>query len=90
MGLFLIGYDLIKPGKNYNELFEAIKSLSTTWWHCLDSTWIIKSSRSEAQIRDSLLNHIDANDRLLVVSLSGGWASYGFNGECTSWLKSNL
>lgn len=90
MKSFLIGYDLNKPGQNYDNLFAAIKALTSTWWHCLDSTWIIKSNSTAALIRDALIPHIDKNDRLLVVQLSGEGAWVGFDDQCSSWLKEQL
>ena len=91
MNIFLVGYDLIKPGKDYANLIEAIKSLSQTWWHCLDSTWIIKTNLTYVQVRDSLLQHIDGNDRLLVATLSApaAWTT-SFSDNCQKWLKGNL
>ncbi len=89
MKSYLITYDLKSPGQNYNDLYEAIKNLGT-WWHCLDSNWIIKSNSSAAKIRDALTPHIDGNDLLLVAHLSGEAAWRGFSDNCTSWLKDNL
>jgi len=85
----LITYDLNRPGQNYNDLFEAIKAIGT-WWHCLDSTWIVKSNLTAVQIRDSLSTKIDKNDSLLVVVLSGVGAWTGFSDDCSNWLKDNL
>lgn len=88
MAAYLITYDLNSPGQNYNDLHNAIKDLGT-WWHCLDSTWIIKSNLTVVQIRDSLSTKIDKNDSLLVVSIStAAWK--GFSTDCSDWLKSNL
>lgn len=86
----MIGYDLVKPGKDYSNLIGAIKTVSQNWWHCLDSTWIIKTEKSAEQVRDFLFNHIDGNDRLLVATLSapGAWAH--FSQECSDWLRNNL
>lgn len=89
MTTYLITYDLNRPGQNYNDLFEAIKAIGT-WWHCLDSTWVVKSNLTAVQIRDSLSNKIDRNDSLLVVVLSGVGAWTGFSDECSNWLKNNL
>ena len=72
MESYLIGYDLRKPGMDYEKLFNAIKSLASNWWHCLDSTWIIKHTGTTNAIRDALTPHIDENDLLVVVRLSGG------------------
>ena len=89
MKSYMIGYDLNAPGKNYDTLFEGIKNLGN-WWHCLDSTWIIKSNLTAEQIRDNLKQYVDSNDNLLVATLTGEAAWWGFRKECSDWLKSNL
>ena len=88
MASYLITYDLNSPGQNYNDLYTVIKGLGT-WWHCLDSTWIIKSNLTAVQIRDSLSAKIDKNDSLLVASISSA-AWKGFSADCSDWLKKNL
>jgi hypothetical protein len=89
---YLITYDLNRPGQNYNELYDAIKKVAvgSSWWHCLDSNWIINSNADSVTVRNSLTPHIDANDSLLVARLSGGAAWTGFNTECSDWLRNNL
>ena len=89
MNTLLVSYDLYKPGQGYQVLYETLKSFGT-WWHCLDSVWIVRTSYSATQVRDQLAHHIDNNDRLLVVSLTGqsGWS--GFDPKCSTWLKENL
>jgi hypothetical protein len=89
MKTYLIGYDLNKAGQNYDILISEIKKIGT-WWHCLDSTWLIKADSSTAIIRDHLRNFVDTNDELLVVCLTGEAAWVGFSDECSSWLKKNL
>ncbi len=89
MTSYLIGYDLNKTGQDYKDLIDKIKTLGT-WWHCLDSTWIIKSNLTAVQIRDILRSHIDSNDELLVAKLSGEAAWTGFDDQCSKWLKDNL
>ncbi|RSK50111.1 SinR family protein [Hymenobacter rigui] len=86
---YMIGYDLNSPGQGYDELIKTIKTLGT-WWHCLDSTWLIKSSKTAVEIRDILTPHLDANDELLVAKLSGEAAWRGFNKQCADWLRENL
>jgi hypothetical protein len=89
MATYLISYDLNKPGQDYKGLEEAIKSLGA-WWHHLDSTWIVKHAGPATVIRDSLAEHIDGNDELLVVKLSGEGAWRGFSDRGSKWLKENL
>ncbi len=90
MATYLISYDLNQPGQNYSNLIEAIESLSGTWWHHLDSTWIIKHEGPESVIRDKLRPHIDSGDELLVVELAGSGAWCGFKTKGSAWLKTNL
>lgn len=89
MPTYIIGYDLNKQ-KNYPDLIEAIKSLTDTWWHHLDSTWIIVTEKTASTIRDELKKHIDSDDELLVVQSAGVGAWAGFNDKGSSWLKDNL
>jgi hypothetical protein len=87
---YLIGYDLNKSDKDYPNLIDAIKKLSGNWWHNLDSTWIIKHEGPSKVIRDALKPHIDSNDELLVVKLTGEGAWTGFDDKASKWLKDNL
>lgn len=89
MSCHLVTYDLNKPGQNYNDLYEAIKTF-TSWCHCLDSTWIILSELTSEQIRNHISPYIDSNDSLLIVELSGEAAWIGISDECSKWLKNNL
>lgn len=91
MASILIGYDLKKSGQDYTSLINAIKSIGPNYWHCLDSTWIIKTNHSATAIRDTLSAYVDNNDKLLVIDITGGEAAWrGFNTECSSWLTNNL
>ncbi len=90
MNTLLIGYDLNKAGQNYDNLITAIKD-HATWWHHLDSTWIVKTSKSTVAMRDHLMKYIDSNDELLVVDITGDVASwYGFDTKGSQWLRDNL
>jgi hypothetical protein len=90
MNIILIGYDLNNPGQNYDSLIKAIKSYGT-WWHHLDSTWIVKTSKSPSSVRDHLTQHMDKGDEILVVDISGQDAAWkGFNADGSKWLKNNL
>ena len=88
MACYIISYDLCKPGRNYDELYKAIKSYST-WGHINESLWAIVTESTAVQIRDHLLKCLDSNDRLFVVK-SGTEAAWR-NSICKSeWLKENL
>jgi hypothetical protein len=86
--IYLIGYDL-KSGQNYESLIQSIKKVGT-WWHDLDSTWLVKSNASSEQLLEYLLAHIYKNDKLLVVEVvPGSWAGYGFSEAGLDWLRVN-
>ncbi|MBL8309446.1 MAG: hypothetical protein JNL19_03385 [Burkholderiales bacterium] len=90
MACVLIGYDVNKTGQDYTDLIEEIKRISATRWHCLDSTWILKTDQSPKAIRDQLKGHVDDNDELLVIALQREAAWHGFSDKCSNWLQNNL
>lgn len=90
MASLIIGYDLNKPAQNYTDLIKKIEDTFPTRWHCLDSTWIVKTDLTVAQVRDLLKLKVDASDELLVAKLTGAAAWVGFDDKCSNWLRNNL
>jgi hypothetical protein len=78
--------DLSRTILTYSPLFNRIGA----WWHHLDSTRIVKSDSTAAQIRDWLKPHIDASDELVVLRLTGEGAWVGINEQGSKWLMDNL
>lgn len=90
MSAMLLSYDLNRPGQDYGDLIDKIKSLGA-WWHHLDSTWIVTTSLTASGIRDALTPYLDANDELLVINVTGdAWASRGLSDRANTWLKENV
>lgn len=84
----IIAYDLCAPGRNYDNLYEAIRAYGI-WAHITESTWFVKTTDSCVQVRDKLLSYVDSNDRLFVGELTGNAAWHKV--ICDSdYLKSNL
>jgi hypothetical protein len=91
MAIYMVGYDLNKSGKNYDELIEKIKEVANGWWHHLDSTWLIQHAGTAVTIRNALAPYIDDDDELLVALMGKDDAAWkGFNEKGSKWLKSNL
>jgi hypothetical protein len=90
MSVYVISYDLNRPGQNYDDLFDAIKASGTDWWHCLTSTWLLVSNQSALQVANALWAHMDRNDKLLVNPITHGSAYAGFDGDCLAWIQRNL
>jgi hypothetical protein len=70
--ILLITYDLKRPGQTYPALYAEIKKAGT-WWHHLESTWIIETPGTPRQWYDVLSRHVDANDSLLVVEITSNY-----------------
>ncbi len=86
MVCYIISYDLVKD-KNYEKLYEAIKSFG--WAKITESTWAIITDKSAKELRDHLTKFIDSNDRLFVIKsgVEAAWRNVICNNE---WLKTNL
>lgn len=85
---YLISYDLNAPNKNYKKLYEAIKNIGT-WWHYLDSTWIVSSDESIDSIGEKLNKEIDKDDSLLIVEIKDN--CYGWLPEkAWDWIERNV
>lgn len=84
----IITYDLCKSGKNYDELYDYIKSFPQ-WAHITESTWFVSSTKSCSTIRDEILEVVDSDDRVFVGELTG--VSAWYNVLCKNdYLKSHL
>jgi len=90
MPTLMIGYDLNRPGQDYATLIERIQSLGS-WWHHLDSTWLVQTSLSAAQARDRLQPLLDSSDELLIIDVTGrAWATTGLSKRANDWLRNHL
>ena len=75
MKKYMICYDLLKPGKDYEPLIARLKQWGAN--KILYSQWVLRTEQNAVQIRDDLKKFIDGNDRLLVSGLTGeaAWTS---------------
>ena len=88
MTVFCVSYDLNKTGQNYNALHDELKK-SPSWWHYLDSTWLIYTAESSEQLSARLLTHIDKNDRLLVIKVIRDYQGWLTN-EAWKWINEHV
>lgn len=75
--------------RNAERIYSEIKAFGN-WWHCIGGVWIIRTSFTAKAIREKLRQRLEADDRLLVLELSGEATWSGFSGESAAWLKDNL
>ena len=87
----IITYDLRSPGRDYNTLFEKIKSYGTCI-HFHESIWLVKTSKTVTEIRDDLCHILDINDTLLVMENeeSASWGSFNLGEDSYKWLNNNI
>ena len=85
--LLLISYDLCKPERDYESLIGKIRSTFPTYNHVLKSVWLVETDYEYDQARDILKNHIDKDDKLLVVELTGLAAWTNLDQSCSKWLS---
>jgi hypothetical protein len=91
LATILIAYDIHPPkGEASDRLTNAIRSLGT-WWHHLETVWIVQCALTPGEIRDHLKSYIGIEDQLLVIDISGdeaGW--FGINESGIEWLRANI
>lgn len=71
---YIVVYDLCKPDRDYQSLYEMLRSFPN-WGKITESVWCIVSPLSHKDVRDKLMACLDSNDRLLVVE----------TGRCAAW-----
>jgi hypothetical protein len=90
MAVHWVNYDLNKTGQDYTKLIDYLKS-HQNWAKPLKSSFFVKTSLTAVQLRDGIKKHIDANDDIVVVTVtSASWATYGLSSQLNEWLKKNL
>ena len=75
--LYMISYDLVTPGQQYEKLHQRITQLGGK--KILKSQWILENSATADAIWKDLRPITDGNDRLLVSELASNaqWAKNG-------------
>jgi hypothetical protein len=88
MTVYVVNYDLRKPGRNYQQLCDRLAAWQAT--RGLESMWFISTTSTADQLRDDLKNYIDANDGLFVAALIGRCAWYNLAGNSGQHLSAQL
>lgn len=84
MATYIVSYDLAPDG-DYQSLYAELKA-KKVWARVTESTWVIVTDESAAELRDRLTTVMDDKDRLFVVK-SGVEAAWR-NARCKNeWLK---
>ncbi|MFI8592607.1 hypothetical protein [Dietzia maris] len=90
MALYWVNYDLNKNDKDYKTVIDYLKS-HQSWAKPLKSSFLVKTTLTAAQLRDGIKANIDANDSVLVITVTGqSWASVRVPKDVTDWMKEQL
>ncbi len=86
--VYVVSYDLRKPGQDYKGLFDELQA-SPSWWHYLESTWLIATSESANDLYNRLRMHLDRGDSILIIQ--AGTDVQGWLPEAAwKWIHQNL
>lgn len=85
MSVYCVSYDLNKAGQNYSALYKELES-SASWWHHLDSTWLIYTAESAKMLANRLRSHLDDNDLLLVIEVTSEYSGW-LPQKAWDWMK---
>lgn len=70
---YLISYDLLKPGKDYQNLWNALYAIGAS--RRLESEWVCdRTNTTPLGLANYCSQHMDANDRLLVTEMPDNYA----------------
>ncbi len=87
------GWKIVKvkgKEKDYSNLWAHLKSYYE-WAKPLESVWLLKTSLSAEQVRDAALQHIDPDDKLIVIDVTGKGAAWRkLSQELSTWITNNL
>lgn len=90
MNTILVSYDLRAPGKDYARLWEHLQSYQD-YIKPLESFWLLRTSYSAEQVRNTVKQYIDANDRLIVINVTSDAAAwFNLSDKHSQWIKDNL
>ena len=87
MRSYIVSYDLRAPGRNYQALYEAIKTQFSGACPLVESTWLIRSNKDAEGVRNVLMQHMDTNDAVVVFEWSGVAAWSGLRAEISTWIQ---
>ena len=88
--VYLITYDLNSPGQKYDDLISEIQGCSTgAWLSEWKSSYLIQSNLHSNDVLNKLKQHLDNNDALIVVEVTGNYAGV-MTEEGAKYIKSMM
>ncbi len=86
--VYIVTYDLSKPGQDYSGLAQQIKACGG-WRHVLESTWIVATDMTAQQLHSKLKDCVDRNDKMLIIEVTDNYHGQ-LNIKDWDWLHRQL
>lgn len=87
--VFIVTYDLITPGQNYEALLKEIKSYKA-WAKLGGSSYLVETDSTAVAIRDKLGKVLDSGDKLYVGVVTAPAAWRGLSEDVSKWIQEHL
>jgi hypothetical protein len=88
MRIFVVTYELNQKNKDYSGFYKELQK-TKTWWHHLESTWLLWTDETAKEIFDRLIPYIDNKDYLLIIE--AGRDRYGWLPEkAWTWIDAGI
>lgn len=87
MPVLLVTYDLKKPGQDYSDFLDVVKS--NAWARLSESSYAVKTTDSPKTLYNKLFPHMDANDQVYIVTLTSPYWGLGPE-KVNQWLSQHL
>lgn len=89
MSVYSVSYDLNNPGQKYEKIHEVLKSFNG-YYHIMDSTWLISTSFSAAQVCDKLTPYLDSNDKMFISKVNANEYQGWLENDVWDWIRKHL
>lgn len=87
MTIYVVTYDLKKPGQNYKDLYDALDEMGAH--RALESFWLVNVANTAKELHDYLKERVDGNDRIWVSELTKKRHYSNAKAGTNDWLKGN-
>jgi hypothetical protein len=88
--IYVIKYQLNKPGKDYTSLYSALQQYDYIRDNVLHSTWFVSTSWTAGQIYEHLRHHLDVSDRIFITRVETGQNAGWMDRDIWTWINSRL
>jgi hypothetical protein len=86
MKIFIITFELVNPGHNYEKVVQKIK-VNSLWARLTSFSYLVVLNATPTQIRDNILSSMQPGDRLFVSACPVPAAWNGLPNDVAKWIQ---